>query len=141
VEARTGRTVREIWAAGGEAAYRPLETEALLEALAADVPAVIAAAGGVVLAEANRRALRAAAARGGCVVWLRADPARLAERAVTGAHRPLLDGDPEGNLRRLLEARVALYEEVADGCVDVADHGVEEVADEVLAIAARVAAP
>ena len=34
IEARTGRTVREIFAADGEAAFRALETEVLLEALA-----------------------------------------------------------------------------------------------------------
>ena len=57
VEARTGRTVREIFETDGEAAYRPLETDALVEALASPTPAVIAAAGGVVLAEANLRRL------------------------------------------------------------------------------------
>ena len=49
VEARTGRTVREIWRDEGEPAYRVLETAALQEALAATDPLVIAAAGGVVL--------------------------------------------------------------------------------------------
>jgi shikimate kinase len=129
VEARTGRTVREIFASGGEAAYRPLETDALLDALASIEPAVIAAAGGVVLAEANRRALREAPA---WVVWLRADPALLAVRAVRGDHRPLLDGDPEGNLRHLLDARVQLYTEVADRIVDVAGRTVEDLVDELV---------
>jgi shikimate kinase len=130
VEARTGRTVREIWEAEGEAAYRPLETEALLDALASTTPAVIAAAGGVVLAETNRRALRAADA---CVVWLRGDPALLAQRAVTGEHRPLLDGDPEGNLRRLLDQRIGWYGEVADRVVDIEGQSVAELTDRVLA--------
>jgi shikimate kinase len=129
VEARTGRTVRELWEEGGEPAYRKLETEALLEALASAVPAVIAAAGGVVLAEANRDALRSS---GAVVVWLHADPVLLAERAVTAEHRPLLDGDPEGNLRRLLEDRVALYAEVAGEVIDVTGHTVDEVAARVL---------
>jgi hypothetical protein len=71
VEARTGRTVREIFETDGEAAYRPLETEALLDALTSAAPAVIAAAGGVVLSATNRQALKEHA---GLVVWLRADP-------------------------------------------------------------------
>ena len=116
VEARTGRTVREIFETDGEAAYRPLETEALLDALASTTPAVVAAAGGVVLAEANRVALRRVGVH---VVWLRADPGVLAERASSGGHRPLLDGDAEGNLRRLLEPRLPLYAEVADEVIDV----------------------
>src|SRR5215217_434800 len=68
VEARTGRTVRDIFAVDGEAAYRVLETAALMEALEAGAPQVIAAAGGVVLAAANRAALRRPGVR---VVWLR----------------------------------------------------------------------
>jgi hypothetical protein len=53
IEARTGRTVREIFAADGEPAFRALETEVLREALAADTPSIIAAAGGVVLSATN----------------------------------------------------------------------------------------
>ena len=130
VEARTGRTVREIFEVDGEAAYRPLETDALLDALASTEPAVIAAAGGVVLAPVNREALE----RDGVhVVWLRADPSVLAVRAVTGEHRPLLDGDPEGNLRRLLETRLPLYAEVADQTIDVDGLAVEEIVQEIVA--------
>lgn len=128
VEARTGKTVREIWEAEGEAGYRPLETDALLDALASPEPAVIAAAGGVVLAATNREALAASHAR---VVWLRADPDLLAERAVRGEHRPLLDGDPEGNLRRLLAERAPLYAEVADEVIDVEGRSVGDVVEEI----------
>jgi shikimate kinase len=130
VEARTGRTVREIFETDGEAAYRPLETDALVEALASPTPAVIAAAGGVVLAEANRMALEGPNVR---VVWLRADPKLLAVRAVTADHRPLLGDDPEGNLRRLLEQRLPLYAEVADDVVDVDGQPVDRVVAAVLA--------
>ena len=72
IEARTGRTVREIFAADGEPAFRALETEVLREALAADTPSIIAAAGGVVLSATNRVLLKESGAR---VVWLCADPA------------------------------------------------------------------
>lgn len=136
VEARTGRTVREIFESGGEAAYRPLETDALLEALASPEPAVIAAAGGVVLAGANREALAKPGVR---VFWLRAAPALLAERAVTGDHRPLLDGDPEANLRRLLDGRRELYAEVADVVLDVEGHSVDELVGEITAVMAAAA--
>ena len=75
IEARTGRTVRQIFQDEGEPAFRALETEVLIEALAQTTPSVIAAAGGVVLSEQNRRALKAAPAK---VVWLRAEPDRCA---------------------------------------------------------------
>jgi 5-deoxy-5-amino-3-dehydroquinate synthase len=115
IEARTGRTVREIFEADGEAAFRALETEALVDALASPEPLVVAAAGGVLLRAENREALARSGAR---VVWLRADPTVLAARATRGTHRPLLDGDPEGAMRRLLPEREPLYRHAADLVVD-----------------------
>ena len=52
------------------------------------------------------------------VVWLRADPAVLAERATRGQHRPLLDGDPLAAMQRLLPEREPLYRAAADLVVD-----------------------
>jgi shikimate kinase len=131
IEARTGRTVREIFRDEGEEAFRTLETEVLVEALAAPEPSVIAAAGGAVLRAENRAALAAADAR---VVWLRADPAVLVERVRSGGHRPLLDDDPAATLRRMLTEREALYREVADAVVRVDDRTVGEVVDVVEAV-------
>lgn len=115
VEERAGRSVAELWAAGGEAAFRDLESEVLAQALGPDTPVVVAAAGGVVLDPANRRLLGERA----WVVWLRARPETLAQRLGTGAGRPLLADDPPGALRRLEAVRRPLYEEVADAVVDV----------------------
>lgn len=129
IEARTGRTVREIFAADGEQAFRALESEVLLEALASPVPAVIAAAGGVVLSATNRAALNAAKAR---IVWLSADPATLVERVRNGGHRPLLDDDPAATLQRMFEQREPLYREVADMIVRVDDRSAVDVAEAVL---------
>jgi 5-deoxy-5-amino-3-dehydroquinate synthase len=114
IETRTGRTVAQIWAAEGEPAFRRLESEVLAEALAAERPSVIAAAGGVVLDPANRERLRSQA-----VVWLRARPETLVPRVATGTHRPLLDDDPVAVLARLASERERLYSEVADVTVDV----------------------
>jgi shikimate kinase len=129
IEARTGRTVREIFAADGEDAFRSLETEVLVQSLAETDPAVIAAAGGVVLRPENRAALSASGAR---VVWLSADPATLVERVRGGGHRPLLDDDPAGTLQRMHADREALYREVADVIVRVDGRTATEVAEAVL---------
>jgi shikimate kinase len=127
VEGRTGRTVREIFEAEGEPAFRRHERVALLDAVASPVPAVIAAAGGVVLDPANRVSLRSA----GTVVWLRAPVAVLGRRVASGDHRPLLRDDPEAVLARLGLEREPLYLEVADHVIDVddlpPDEGVERV--------------
>ena len=129
IEARTGRTVREIFAADGEPAFRALETEVLREALAGDTPSIIAAAGGVVLSAANRALLKESGAR---VVWLCADPATLVERVKSGGHRPLLDADPAGTLQRMFDEREPLYREVADAIVLVDSRSIGEVVEAVL---------
>lgn len=140
VEALTGHTVKELFDAGGERAFRPLESQALASALEAEEPAVVSVAGGAVLDPANRSLLQ----RAGTVVWLRAKPRTLFERvradeAAAGAgrpgaddHRPLLEDDPAGTLARLDRERRPLYEEVADEVVDVDDLDPEAVADKVL---------
>ncbi len=129
IEARTGRTVREIFATDGEPAFRALETDVLREALASDTPSIIAAAGGVVLSPTNRALLKESGAR---VVWLCADPSTLVERVKSGGHRPLLDADPAGTLQRMFEEREALYREVADAIVLVDTRTVGEVVEAVL---------
>ncbi|MEX1104586.1 MAG: shikimate kinase [Ilumatobacteraceae bacterium] len=129
IEAATGRTVREIFEADGEEAFRTLETAALVDALASPEPLVIAAAGGVVLRDENRAALRASGAK---VVWLSADAATLVERVRGGEHRPALDGDPAGTLRRMQQAREPLYREVADVIVSADGRSVSDVVEAIL---------
>ncbi len=129
IEERTGRTVREIWLDVGEPAYRELETEVMAEALAEEEPAVIAAAGGVVLSERNREMLADSDAH---VVWLLAEVDVLLARVRNGMHRPLLDDDPEGTLRQMFDHRAPLYREVADAIVSVDQRTVNDVAQAVL---------
>jgi shikimate kinase len=117
IESMTGKTVVEIWRVDGEPAFRRLEAQVLADALASTNPRVIAAAGGTVLDETNRRLL----AQHRPVVWLRAVPDVLASRLGTATHRPLLDEDPAGVIKALDAIRRPLYEEVADVVVDVDD--------------------
>lgn len=130
IEARTGKTVREIFETEGEPAFRALETEALADALARPEASVVAAAGGVVLSEANRALLRAS----GRTVWLRATPGTLVHRVRNGVHRPLLAADPEGVIRALTGAREALYAEVADVIVDVDFRDKRDLVDELVGL-------
>ena len=129
VEARTGRTVGEMWAAEGEPAFRRAEAEVLAEALGAAQPVVVAAGGGVVLDPANRARLRHARQ----VVWLRARPSTLARRCGAGDLRPLLNSasEPAEVLARLAADRHYLYAEVADLAVDVDGLSADEVVDRI----------
>jgi 5-deoxy-5-amino-3-dehydroquinate synthase len=130
VEQRTGRTVREIWHTDGEPAYRVLETDALIDALNRPEPSVIAAAGGVVLREENRAALRSADA---FIAWLVADLEVLVDRAGHGDHRPLLDQDPRATMLQMRRDREPLYREVADVRIDTTGRPPEDLAAEILA--------
>jgi shikimate kinase len=116
IEERTGRTVRGIFAADGEPAFRELEASVMADLLAAPEPCVIAAGGGAVVTETTRKLLQPPEV---FVVWLTATPEFLASRTTKKAHRPLLDGDPVAALTRLAEERAAWYEEVADVVFDV----------------------
>jgi shikimate kinase len=128
VEARTGRTVPELFATGGEAAFRAEETAALAAAIDSREASVVSVAGGAVLSPDNRRMIR----DGGLVVWLRAPIELLAERVGTGAGRPLLGDDPAAALARLYEQRRPLYHEVADVVIDVDGLDPADVVDRII---------
>ena len=130
IEALTGRTVKQILEEDGLDEMRRHEAAALFHALDDEQPRVIAAAAGVVLDQANRERLNAADAD---VVWLTADPTVLAPRTATRGHRPWLDDDPVGTLRRMEHEREPLYREVADRIVAVDGLTPGEIADRVLA--------
>ena len=128
IEALTGRTVKQILDADGVAEMRHCEAAALFDALADDEPRVIAAAAGVVLDAENRERLNAADAE---VVWLTADPEVLAPRTSARGHRPFLDDDAVGTLRRMQDERQPLYREVADRIVPVDGLTPDEIADRI----------
>lgn len=129
VEARSGRSIPEIFASEGEAAFRAREREAIRWAIA-QPGAVIATGGGAVCEPANWEGWQAR----GVVVWLRAPQAVLWERVRDQRHRPLLAGpDPQAALAGLLAAREPLYAR-ADAVVS-ADRPVEAVVEAVIAAA------
>lgn len=124
VEQAAGRTARQLLAEGGETALRLAEAEALEAALTTPPPCICGVAAGTITSPSARAAL----AQGGIVVWLTADAATLAQRAVGAIHRPWLEDDAEGWLRETAAERNALYREVADVVVDTAERTPDEVA-------------
>jgi shikimate kinase len=137
VEATAGRTVAELFADGGESAFRDLERAAIADVCASPDPLVIACGGGAVLDAENRRVL----SRSGVVVWLRASPAHLASRVDDDRARPLLaTGSAVATLERLARVRAPAYEAVADAVVDTDDLSPAEVAERVLREVAACAA-
>jgi 3-dehydroquinate synthase len=126
VARRAGRSVEEIFAQEGEAAFRRMERLAVREA-AATRPAVIATGGGVVLDTGSMAALR----RRGVIVSLAATPeALLARVGPDGGGRPLLGPDPAARVAALATERAPRYAQ-ADLTLD-ASRPVEDLAEELL---------
>jgi shikimate kinase len=128
VERRTGKSVPTIFATRGEPSFRAEERAVLAAALASSVPSVISVAGGAVIDPGTRSRLRAA----GVVVWLDAAPEVLAARVGNGKSRPLLKGDPVGNLKRLDAIRRPVYRELSDVVVQVGARRPEALAEDVV---------
>ena len=128
IVASAGRSVAEIFADDGEAAFRILESEAIAR-LAAGERQVIGLGGGAILADANRQVL----AERGHAVWLTAPPELLAQRLTadpnTAAQRPSLTGAPVAKeIDEVLAARTPLYRQCADLEVDTQDKTPAEIA-------------
>ena len=112
IERAAGKSVPEIFAAEGEAAFRQREIETI-RAAARGSRSVISLGGGAL----GSRAVRLAVRRTGHLLWLRAPVALCAERAATG--RPLLAGNPAGRLAELAAAREPIYSRLADATLEV----------------------
>ena len=105
IAGRAGKSIPEIFAQQGEAAFRALEASVGAEVFARP-PAVIAVGGGFVADPVRRRLALAS----GLVIYLRISPGSAAGRLAGMTGRPLLDGrnTPE-RLAELLAQREAAY--------------------------------
>lgn len=129
VEARAGRSVAELFASEGEAAFRELEAEVMTR-VARRERVVVATGGGALGSPRGRRA-----ARSGFVVWLTVRPEVAASRLSGSAEaeaRPLLVGDPVARLRELLSWRRPVYAMTADAVVSAEAASPRLVAEAVL---------
>lgn len=124
IEQQQGRPVRDIFAAGGEAAFRALEHEALASFLAGP-DAVLALGGGAVESPASRRLLRPVS-----VVYLEVGYDEALRRVGGDAGRPML---ARPDLAGIYRRRLAGYEAVATLTVATGGRPAEAVCDEVMA--------
>ncbi|MEM7567921.1 MAG: shikimate kinase [Pseudomonadota bacterium] len=105
IERAAGMTIPEIFEAHGEEEFRRGE-RAVIARLLGEGPRVLATGGGAFMDAETRGAIAAA----GLAIWLKADLEVLMTRVRKRANRPLLqDPDPEGVMRRLLDAREPVY--------------------------------
>lgn len=116
VERRSGRSVAEIFATDGEAAFRHLERETLDDILlrAGNRSVVVACGGGTPCREGVMEVLNG----GGVTVWLVAPVERIVERVLLEpGKRPLLAGKSREELTRMvgrmLDERRPYYSQAA----------------------------
>jgi shikimate kinase len=130
IEQAAGCSIREIFAAEGEAGFRHRERQTIALALGRD-RLVLAAGGGAILNAETRRDLKVA----GPVVWLRARletlAARIAGDPATASRRPDLAGGGPREIARLLAAREPLYRECASLTIDTEGLSIDEIVDSI----------
>jgi shikimate kinase len=99
-----GKSINQLFAEEGEAAFRQLETDILAQ-VCAYVKLIVATGGGIVMRRENWSYLHH-----GLIVWLDVPVEILYTRLAEDTTRPLLqDPDPQSKLRSLLEQRQPLY--------------------------------
>ncbi|MFI5793563.1 shikimate kinase [Streptomyces sp. NPDC051677] len=126
IVAEQGRGIAEIFADGGEPAFRAIEKQAVHRALA-EHDGVLALGGGAIL-DAGTRGLLA-----GCrVVYLSVGAEEALRRTGRDTPRPLLAADPRKQWQDLMETRRQLYETVAGAVVATDGRTPEEVTRAVL---------
>jgi shikimate kinase len=127
IEARAGKSIKDIFAQDGEPAFRDWEAR-IVEELTHRSKTVISTGGGLPTQEANLNSLKSHA----LVVCLWAAPEAIYERVRDHSHRPLLnDADPLARIRDLLAVREAYYRR-ADVLVNTEMRSIREVAMQVL---------
>ncbi|UCF34494.1 MAG: shikimate kinase [Phycisphaerales bacterium] len=129
---RADRSIAEIFADEGEAAFRRLEAEVISEVVAKRF-GVISVGGGAVLDQQNVERLRSVA----MIVYLTATPEELWRRIevdqATRQARPALTGHSGlEEIRHVLAERSRLYECAADSIVDTMNKSPRQVAEEIL---------
>ncbi len=128
IVASTGKSISDIFLLDGEDAFRQLEVDAVEAALSSH-QGVLALGGGAVLNEQTRERLA-----GHTVVFLDVGLADAAARVGMARDRPLLLGNPRGQLLQMLDARRPVYESVATHVIPTDGRDIEQVTAAVLAV-------
>jgi shikimate kinase len=104
IERAAGKPIVDIFKDHGEAYFRDGERKVIARLLA-DGPHVLATGGGAFMTAETRDNIQ----RLGISIWLQAELALLMRRVLKKSNRPLLQGDPEAALQRLMSARGPVY--------------------------------
>jgi shikimate kinase len=124
IENRSGKKISDIFLEDGEAGFRALEKESVLEALR-QADSIISLGGGAVLDSETQSVLREM----NRVVYLEVSISNAAPRIGFNRDRPLLLGNPRQQWLSLMEHRKPVYESLAKYQVSTDNRKVNEVAE------------
>lgn len=128
IENRTGATINLIFEIEGEVGFRKREAK-LLEELTSMSNIVLATGGGAVLSTENRIRL----SERGFIVYLKSELDQLLKRTAKNSKRPLLkNAEPETVLKKILEERGSIYEELADLVINTAGLSINDIIAQII---------
>ncbi|MDO5581559.1 MAG: shikimate kinase [Planctomycetia bacterium] len=135
IEKKAGKSITQIFAENGEAYFRELEAQVVVEVLRETAPLVLATGGGVPLRADSRKLLR----NSGVVFWLQACPktiySRINKDKTSGSRRPALtDLGPIQEIEELLKKRDSAYRSTAHYILDTENLSLDQLCDRVLAL-------
>lgn len=132
IEKEQGRSISEIFATDGEAAFRDMETEYLKTYLNKALSkernqnVIISTGGGMVLREENQKLLR----KIGRVFYLKASSQTIYDRIKGDTKRPLLQCEnPLERITQMLSEREKYYENAANEIIQADDKKQSEIAE------------
>ena len=124
-----GMSISEIFDEFGEAYFRNLESNTLIE-LQKKKQTIVSCGGGVVMREENADHMK----KNGRVVLLTAKPETIYERVKDSDERPILNGNMNvAYISSLMEKRRERYEAVADVTVATDGKNVTQICEEIIA--------
>lgn len=123
-----GMSINEIFAQHGEAHFRDIESQLVVD-IGEQEPSIVSCGGGVVVRPENTQNMK----KSGRIVFLKATPQTIYERVKNSKDRPILNGHMNVEyIAQLMEKRRALYEEAADITIQTDGKTREQICEEII---------
>lgn len=123
-----GMSINDIFAQYGEAHFREIESQLVVD-IGKQEPSIVSCGGGVVVRPENTQNMK----KSGRIVLLKASPETIFERVKNSTDRPILNGHMNVEyIAELMEKRRALYEEAADITIQTDGKTREQICEEII---------
>ena len=123
-----GMSINDIFAQSGEAHFREIESQLVVD-LGKQEPSIVSCGGGVVVRPENTQNMK----KSGRIVLLKASPETIFERVKNSTDRPILNGHMNVEyIAELMEKRRVLYEEAADITIQTDGKTREQICEEII---------